>query len=129
MRDDRDLNLLYNACDVGINKSMGGGWGLVSSEHGPAGAAQIVPDHTACAELWRDRGELIPVARSYIPQFSVLEMGQVSAEGVAQSLENLYRDPNHCRSLAQAAFRAVQNPAYSWDTIAQQLEQLFVNLV
>ena len=49
---DDDLNLLYNACDVGINTSMGEGWGLVTIEHGAAGAPQIVPDHTACAELW-----------------------------------------------------------------------------
>jgi len=34
--DDRDLNLLYNACDVGITTSMGEGWGLVSFEHGAA---------------------------------------------------------------------------------------------
>ena len=40
---DAELNLLYNACDVGINTSMGEGWGLVSFEHGAAGAAQIVP--------------------------------------------------------------------------------------
>ncbi len=129
VRDDRELNVLYNACDVGINTSMGEGWGLVSSEHGATGAAQIVPDHTACAELWAGRGELIPVAKSYIPEFSVLEMGEVSAQGVAQCLENLYRDPNRRRELAQAAFQAAQNPAYCWDAIAREFEQLFVGLV
>jgi Rod binding domain-containing protein len=56
-------------------------------------------------------------------------MGEVSTEGVAQALENLYRDPHRCRDLAQAAFRAAQNPAHSWDTIAQQFEQLFVELL
>jgi hypothetical protein len=81
--DDVELNLLYNACDVGITTSMGEGWGQVSCEHGAAGAAQIVPDHTACAELWRGRAELIPPVRSYTREFSVLEMGEVSAEGVA----------------------------------------------
>ena len=108
---------------------MGEGWGLVSAEHGATGAAQIVPDHTACAELWAGHGELIPVARSYIPEFSVLEMGEVSAQGVAQCLENLYRDPNRRRELAQAAFQAAQNPAYCWDAIAREFEQLFVKLV
>jgi hypothetical protein len=71
---DRELNLLYNACDVGINTSMGEGWGLVSFEHGAAGAAQVFPDHTACTELWSGRAELIPPARSYTPAFSVLEV-------------------------------------------------------
>jgi D-inositol-3-phosphate glycosyltransferase len=129
VRNDSELNLLYNACDVGINTSMGEGWGLASSEHGAAGAAQIVPDHTACAELWTGRGELIPVARSYIPEFSVLEMGEVSGAEVTQSLENLYGDPARRRELAQAAFRAAQNPAYCWDAIACEFERLFVSVV
>ena len=125
VREDRELNLLYNACDVGINTSMGEGWGLVSAEHGAAGAAQIVPDHTACTELWAGRGELIPISKSYIPEFSPLEMGEVSAESVAQALERLYRDPVRRAALGQAAFRAAANPAYSWDAIALQFEQLF----
>jgi D-inositol-3-phosphate glycosyltransferase len=128
VRDDAELNLLYNACDVGINTSMGEGWGLVSFEHGASGAAQIVPNHSACSELWNGRAELIPPARNYVPEFSVLEMGEVSAQGVAQALENLYRDPARRRDLAEAAWRAAQNPAYSWDAIAGEFEHLFAAL-
>src|SRR5262245_26763480 len=68
---DRELNLLFNACDVGLNTSMGESWGLVSLEHGAAGAAQIVPAHGACAEIWNERAEMIPSARLYRPDFSV----------------------------------------------------------
>jgi D-inositol-3-phosphate glycosyltransferase len=125
---DEELNLLYNACDVGINTSMGEGWGLVSCEHGAAGAAQIVPDHTGCAELWRGRAELIPPARSYIPEFSPLEMGEVSPEGVARALEALYRDPARRRELAHAAIAGAQNPAYSWEAITRQFDDLIVTL-
>jgi D-inositol-3-phosphate glycosyltransferase len=125
---DDELNLLYNACDVGINTAMGEGWGLVSFEHGAAGAAQIVPDHTACAELWRGHAELIPPARSYVPEFSPLEMGEVSPEGVAQALEALYRDPARRQELARAAVSVAQNPAYSWDAVARQFDELFVGL-
>ena len=126
--DDAVLNLLYNACDVGINTSMGEGWGLVSVEHGAAGAAQIVPDHSACAEVWRGRGELIPPARNYIPEFSVLEMGEVSAEGVAKALENLYANPQRRQQLAQAAHEAALNPDYAWDAIAERFDDLFAEL-
>jgi D-inositol-3-phosphate glycosyltransferase len=125
---DEELNLLYNACDVGINTAMGEGWGLVSFEHGAAGAAQIVPDHTACAELWRGSAELIPPARSYVPEFSPLEMGEVSPEGVARALEALYRDPARRQELARAAVSVAQDPAYSWDAVAQQFDELFVEL-
>jgi D-inositol-3-phosphate glycosyltransferase len=126
--DESALNLLYNACDVGINTSMGEGWGLVSFEHGAAGAAQIVPDHSACAELWRGRGELIEPARRIIPEFSVLEMGEVSAEGVAAALDNLYRDPQRRQQLAQAAHQAALNPDYAWDAIAERFDDLFAEL-
>jgi glycosyltransferase involved in cell wall biosynthesis len=124
--DDAELNLLYNACDVGITTSMGEGWGQVSCEHGAAGAAQIVPDHTACAELWRGRAELIPPVRSYTPEYSVLEMGEVSAEGVALALETLYRDPARRQALARAA--STSNPAPSWDVVARQCDDLIVAL-
>jgi D-inositol-3-phosphate glycosyltransferase len=126
--DDRALNLLYNACDVGINTSMGEGWGLVCFEHGAAGAAQIVPDHSACAELWRGRAEMIQPARRYVPEFSVLEMGEVSAEGVAEAFDNLYRDPQRRQQLAQAAYQAALNPGYAWDAIAERFDDLFAEL-
>src|SRR5882757_3691813 len=122
---DDALNLLYNACDVGINTSMGEGWGLVSFEHGAAGAAQIVPDHSACAEIWSGRAEMIQPARRYIPEFSALELAEVSAAGVAAALDNLYRDPQRRKQLAQAAYQAAQNPEYSWDTIAERFDDLF----
>ncbi len=47
---DERLNLLYNACDVGLNTCMGEGWGLVSFEHAAAGGAQVLPRHTALTE-------------------------------------------------------------------------------
>jgi glycosyltransferase involved in cell wall biosynthesis len=125
---DDALNLLYNACDAGLNTSMGEGWGLVSFEHGAAGAPQIVPDHSACAELWRGRAEMIEPARRYVPEFSVLEMGEVSTEAVAAALEHLYRDPQRRQHLAQAAYQAAQNPDYTWDAIAERFEDLFVEL-
>ncbi len=127
--DDAALNLLYNACDVGINTSMGEGWGLVSCEHGAAGAAQIVPDHSACGEIWRGRAELIPPARRTIPEFSSLEMGEVSADGVAAALNRLYADPQRRQKLARAAFEAAQDPRYEWDAIAERFDGLFAELV
>jgi D-inositol-3-phosphate glycosyltransferase len=127
--EDAALNLLYNACDVGINTSMGEGWGLVSFEHGAAGAAQIVPDHTACAEVWSGRAEMIPPAKRITPWFSTLEMGEVSAEGVAQALSNLYDNPQRRQQLSQAAYQAALNPEYSWDAVADRFDDLFAELV
>jgi len=49
--DDRELNLLYNACDVGLNTASSEGWGMVSFEHAATGAAQIVPRSWVCGEV------------------------------------------------------------------------------
>jgi glycosyltransferase involved in cell wall biosynthesis len=126
--NDSRLNLLYNACDVGINTAMGEGWGLVSFEHAAAGAPQVVPDHTACAVLWRGHAELIPVVKSYIPRFSVLEMGEVAVDGVAEALERLYSNPRHAERLARAGLALTQKPEYCWDFIPQRFDDLFVSL-
>jgi D-inositol-3-phosphate glycosyltransferase len=127
--DDRELNLLYNACDVGISTSMGEGWGLVSFEHGAAGSAQIVPCHTACAEIWNGRAEMMQPVRSYTPEFSPLEMGEVSTEAVAEALGNLYANPQRRQQLAQAAHEAALNPDYAWDAIAERFDDLFAEIV
>jgi glycosyltransferase involved in cell wall biosynthesis len=125
---DEALNLLYNACDVGLNTSMGEGWGLVSFEHGATGAAQVVPRHSACAELWNGRAEMMEPARRYVPAFSVLEMGEVSAEAVAGALGNLHDDPQRRQQLSQAAYEAALNPDTTWDAIAKRFEELFAEL-
>jgi glycosyltransferase involved in cell wall biosynthesis len=67
-------------------------------------------------------------ARRTIPEFSVLEMGEVSAEGVAEAFDNLYRDPHRRQQLAQAAYQAAQNPDYTWDAIAARFDELFAEL-
>jgi D-inositol-3-phosphate glycosyltransferase len=117
---DEDLNLLYNACDVGLNTSMGEGWGLVSFEHAATGAAQVVPSHSACAELWRGCAELVPTVERSVPPFSTLEMEAVSAEGVADALERLYVDRARLREISAAGYRNAHRPEYRWDAIAER---------
>ncbi|NJN46237.1 MAG: glycosyltransferase [Candidatus Competibacteraceae bacterium] len=126
--DDHLLNELYNACDVGLNTAMGEGWGLVSFEHAATGAVQIVPRHSACAELWEERAVLVePVSRG-VPSFSPLEMAEVSMQGVAEALELLYHDTEQRKRLANAGYQFVTQPAFQWPTIAEQWRTLFQTL-
>jgi glycosyltransferase involved in cell wall biosynthesis len=122
--DDR-LNLIYNTCDVGLTTTMGEGWGLVSLEHGATGAAQIVPRHSACEEIWEGAALMLdPIHRGVPEEFSPLELATVSAEHVAEALERLYRDVELRRKLSIAAFDVARRPAYSWKRIAQQFDTL-----
>jgi D-inositol-3-phosphate glycosyltransferase len=122
--DDR-LNLIYNACDVGLNTAMGEGWGLVSVEHGATGAAQIVPRHSACEEIWEGAALMLdPIERLVPEEFSPLELAAVSAEQVAGALETLYRDVELRQRLSTAAFDVARRPEYSWAGIGKQWEAL-----
>ncbi len=119
---DKELNLVYNSCAVGLNTAMGEGWGLVSFEHAATGAAQVVPNSSACAELWRGAAEIVPAQDTGVPGWSPLAMRTVSAEGVAEALERLYADPGHLLAMSEAARANAMR--YSWDAIGEQWLEL-----
>lgn len=126
---DADLNLVYNACDVGLNTALGEGWGLVSFEHAATGAAQIVPNTSACAELWPGAAELLPTEETYNPRISPLTMGATSPAAVAAALNRLYTDPDHLRSRSLAAYRNATRGTYHWDQIATEWHRLFTEIL
>jgi len=126
--EDARLNLLYNACDAGVNTAMGEGWGLVSFEHGAAGAAQIVPRHSACADLWDGHGLLVPAHKRYVPNFSILELAEVAPADVAAALDTLYRDRRLQQDLARAAWAYAQQPEFRWEAVAGALLDHFCAL-
>lgn len=122
------LNAIYNAAAVGINTAIGEGWGLVSFEHAATGAAQIVPRHSACAELWEDSGLLLePAMRLTTP--GVLTDGWfVSPESVADALQRLYEDRDLLQRMSLAAYRNATRLEYDWSTIAMAWRRVFRTL-
>lgn len=122
---DQRLNLLYNACDVGLNTSTGEGWGLVAFEHAATGAAQVLPRHSACAELWRDVARLVEPIESFRPPMDFMQYQTVSPVGVADVLEDLYRKPARLRELSVLAYKRATAPELQWSNIACKWDQLF----
>jgi D-inositol-3-phosphate glycosyltransferase len=125
-----DLNLLYNACDIGINTSMGEGWGLVNFEHAATGAAQIVPRHSACADIWDGAAEFLDPIDDDIFLFApYCRLKPVSAMNIAEKLEKLYREPDYRYFLANSAYQRVTLKKYQWSSIADQWNTVFNSLV
>lgn len=118
------LNLLYNACDVGLNTAMGEGWGLVSMEHAATGAPQVVPDHTACAEIWRGSAAMVPARPQHYGN-GWLTGGLVEPTAIAEQLERLYADDGHYHQLLQAGLRNATRAALSVEDVTMQWEQHF----
>ncbi len=123
---DEALNQLYNACDVGLNTSMGEAWGLVSCEHAAAGAAQVVPRHSALAEIWAGAAELVEPVVRLAPSGSPVGLAAVSPAAVAVALERLYREPARLERLAAAGLARVREPRWRWATIADHFESFLV---
>lgn len=122
------LNLIFNACDVGINTAVGEGWGLVAFEHAATGAAQVVPRHSAFAELWSDAAVFMePEAPIRFGGF--LEGHEVSPTEVAAALEKLYTDQNYLARMSQAAYTNATRPEWSWTRVALQWDHFFRTLL
>lgn len=109
---DSELNLIYNACDVGLNTARAEGFGLVSFEHAATGAAQIVPSVGACAELWEGVASLLPL--------------EPTPEHVAAALSALYDDRALLAERSRRAYEHATAARFSWSTIAGQWESLLL---
>jgi hypothetical protein len=116
--DDRALNHLYDACDVGLNSASGEGWGMTSFEYAATGAAQIVPGSWACGEIWQGSAELLDGDRDQSDEARFTQQVEVTVEGVAAALQRLHADvPYRARMAARGAALAAE-PRCQWSTIA-----------
>lgn len=113
------LNLIYNACNVGINTSVGEGWGLTATEHAATGAVQVVPDHSACKELFEDCGVLIPVSHTHVNKEVLTEGGIVTPEDVARSLNYVYNNIDIYNELSKKSLEKFSDDKFSWNYITK----------
>ncbi len=114
------LNLLYNACDVGVNTCEGEGWGLVNFEHAMTGAPQIVPNHTSCKELFDDCGLLIKVSEWIFGRDMSVRHGIISVEDFAEKLNLIYKNRALYNELSMKTLEKFSQPQYSWDFIVKE---------
>lgn len=122
-RSDEELNLLYNACDVGLNTAMGEGFGLVSFEHALTEAPQIIPAHTGLHEQWRGAAELVPTETKHPIFYEYGEMCAVSPRGVAEALQRLHGDLAYRTNMGLAARSRAASDKYSWNRVGARLIQ------
>lgn len=119
------LNLLYNACNVGINTASGEAWGLVSFEHAATLAAQIVPRHTSQIELWQGSAEWAEPVMTLTNTGVLNEAHLVSPESVASALERLYADDDYREMMSRKAYDNSRKDEYHWAAIAEQWKNVF----
>lgn len=117
---NEELCHLYQACAIGINTSLGEGWGLVSFEHAACGAAQLVPDHTSPGELWKDAGILIPRTAPIQLDSNPFLMYKVDEDELARQLVLLVNDEAYLDNAREKCFQFSQEKRFSWSVIAEK---------
>ena len=126
---DELLNVIYNACDVGLNTADGEGWGLVSFEHASCKKPQVVPNHTACADIWKDAGALAEISTWIVDKDLGVERGLVDTDHVVQILDELQNNPYIYEDMAQSCYDVTQRPEYRWEHIASGFSQAIEDLL
>src|SRR2546426_2202261 len=105
--ESQQLNLVYNASDVGLNTSTGEGWGFCNFEHAAAGKTQVVPRVGALAEIWDGCAEFVEPAQDLVYEGILTEGKLVNPDSVAATLEALYTNREHRRLVTEACYRRV----------------------
>ena len=123
---DETLNLVYNAADVGINTSLGEGWGLINVEQACCRVAQIVPNSSACAEIFPDDSCLKIDVVDYMYHPDIMTEGQIiSVDNLVEHLNTYYYDRNLLEKHSNAVYEHFTSPELQWKTIAKQWDKLF----
>jgi len=126
---DEKLNIIYNATDVGINTSIGEGWGLVNWEHAATGKLQILPRHSALTEIWEGSAKLVPTVMQQMVE-RVNTVGEVvDLPALISALEWAYHDwkYNHGEemyALAKKGYDLTQEERFTWKHVAREFDKV-----
>lgn len=114
------LNKVYNAADVGINTCIGEGWGLVNTEHGSVGVAQVVPDHTSLAEIFDEMPRIQCNAAETDRNYG-LERLLPDPDSAAEILTYYYENRDALKKDGQWCYKRLREESFTWPYIQQQL--------
>jgi glycosyltransferase involved in cell wall biosynthesis len=123
------LNWIYNAADVGVNSTKGGGWELVNFEHAACRVAQVVPDHTSTKEVFEGYGKLIRCDHVDVDTNFGREMPCPSDTHLAELLTELYENPQERLETAERCYQRVTDTAFQWDTVAAEFHKVFQDVL
>ena len=124
-----ELNVIYNACDVGLNTCKGEGFGLVNFEHAACRVAQVVPNHTSCKELFEGYGRLIRTEHVDVDTNYARELPCPSADHLTEILNDLYEHREKLDATAELCYQRATDPQFAWDTVASQFGGIFEDVL
>ena len=121
---DEEINMFYNAADVGISTSDGEGWGLCQFEQMAVGVPQVVPDIGGYKEFCTIENSVLvkPTVRYYLPTTFSPVGGEAMAcdpHAVCLGMERYVLDSELKEAHGKAARAKVTS--YTWDKSCETL--------
>lgn len=129
---DRDINILYNCADVGINTCDGEGFGLCNFEHAAVGVPQIVPrlggftaylDDTCCTFVEPRMAYYVDAWRDSVGGEALM----CDYADFALAIERYFDDRSLAREHGARARRRILE-AFQWGAIADELYDMVKSL-
>jgi len=119
------LSRIYSSADLHVVTSMGEGFGLSPMESAACGVAQIVPEHSACKEIWKDVGSLIHVERSEVLSGGInTEGGVISVDHLVELFEYYYTHRDELKAMSKRCYELSQSKQYSWEHVTEKFNSL-----
>ena len=130
---DEDINILYNACDVGINTCDGSGFELTSFQHAAVGKGQIAPNIGGCKDyILKDHALVIE------PKFNLyIDSGRDGVGGkseicdhvdFADAIEYYYANPDLAEEHGKKSREYILK-TYRYEDIGEKLYDIIKKLV
>jgi glycosyltransferase involved in cell wall biosynthesis len=125
MLSDFDINVLYNATDLGINTCDGEGFGLCNFEHAALGIPQVVPRIGGFLDFFDDsNATLVFPSIAYYVDASRDSLGgealMSSYTDFAIAIEKYYNDPKLLKAHGDKCRETIPNK-YNWEKLAEKL--------
>lgn len=125
---DRDINIMYNACDIGINTCEGEGFGLCQFEHLAVGHPQIVADIGGFKEFLNENNSTLITPKWFYYVDKVRDgiggYAEVSdPKDFADAIWNYYMNPSLVQKHGSVGRKNIIQH-YSWKDMVNILHQI-----
>lgn len=121
---DEDINMFYNAADIGVSSADGEGWGLCNFEQMGVGVPQVVPDVGGFKEFCNSENTVVvkPKYRYYLPNAFSPVGGEANAcdpHDICLAMEEYVLNSDKREAHGKAAREKILT--YTWDKALAQL--------
>jgi glycosyltransferase involved in cell wall biosynthesis len=127
---DQDINILYNACDIGLNTCEGEGFGLCQFEHAAVGCPQVAPNIGGFKEFLHNKNSTLVDAKwSYYIDKQRDGIGGMAEVGdpkdYAEAIWKYYTNPTLLAKHGTTSRKEILTH-YRWETMVDHFANLLL---